>query len=214
MTTYAIVGIVVGMSELTDAIFAAAEENIPDETSLSKLNAYVHELQTLERQLKDNETARQNLQDRYNTIAGGWVDNKQTTVDGLLPQLMRQCGVPAFEMTDGSTVDVKKVYSGSISEANSVEAFQWLRDNKFGALIKNTFKVALGMGDDKKAAKLVKALTRAKLKYEQKESVHSATLSSFIREQIEAGKELPEKLLGVFVYESAQIKPPKKKKGK
>jgi hypothetical protein len=207
-------GIVVGMSDeqLLADIFAAAENTVPDETSLSKLNAYVHELQTLERQLEENDTARTNLQDRYNTVAGGWVSATKTTVDGLLPQLMRQCGVPAFEMTDGSKVGTKRVYSGSISEANSVEAFAWLRDNQFGALIKHTFKVALGMGDDKKAAKLVKALEKAELPYEQKETVHPATLSSFIREQTEAGNDLPTKLLGIFVYEAAQIKKPKKGK--
>lgn len=205
------------MDDLTREILAAGEAEVPDEKNLSKMSLYVNELKTLERQMEEHDLQGIALRNRYNTIAGGYVSTQKTTVTGLLPALMKECGVPAFDFGPDDareSVSIKQVYMGSISEAHSVEAFKWLRDNKFGALIKNLFKVSLGVGDDKKAAKLVKALEKAELPYEQKESVHSATLSAFIREQTEAGKDLPTDLLGVFVYEAAQIKTPKKKKAK
>lgn len=193
------------------------EAEVPDEKNLSKMSLYVNELKALEQQMDEHERQGKALLDRYNTIAGGYVSTQKATVTGLLPALMKECGVPEFGFGPPDareTVAIKQVYMGSISEAHSVEAFKWLRDNKFGALIKNLFKVSLGVGDDKKAAKLVKALEKAKLPYEQKESVHASTLSAFIREQTEAGKDLPTDLLGVFVYEAAKISKPKKVKAK
>lgn len=130
-----------------------------------------------------------------------------------LPELMKEIGMPYFELTDGSSVGIKTVYTGHIKDENRTAALQWLRTNGFGEMVKNEFKLAFGMSEDKKALALAKRLEKAGYSYEQKTGVHPSTLNAFIREQTEAGKPVSE-LLSPFIQDVAQVKRPKVKKEK
>lgn len=130
-----------------------------------------------------------------------------------LPDLMREKGMKDFTLTDGSTVGIKTVYTGHIKDENRTAALKWLRDNGFGEMVKNEFKLAFGMSEDKRAQALAKRLEKAGYSYEQKVGVHPSTLNAFIREQTEAGKPVSE-FLSPFIQDVAQVKRPKVKKEK
>ena len=57
-------------------------------------------------------------------------------------------GLSHLKLADGSTVDVKPNYSASITIANREKAFNWLRENGLGDIIKNEISVSFGRNED------------------------------------------------------------------
>ena len=57
-------------------------------------------------------------------------------------------------MKDGSNVEIKPFYTGTISKEKQEEAFEWLRDNGYEDLIKNQVIVKFGRAEDEKAKSL------------------------------------------------------------
>lgn len=108
-----------------------------------------------------------------------------------LPLALKQAQVKGIELPNGTYVEVKNFITGNIKDVNREKAHQWLRKNKFGALIKTAFALTFGMGEEKKSAAFVKILAKNKIPFNMKEGVHSQTLQAFIRERLEAGKALP-----------------------
>jgi hypothetical protein len=108
-----------------------------------------------------------------------------------LPLAFDAAGITRLDLPDGIVIKVADFVTGSIKQENQVAAFKWLRDNKFGALIKSQFKLAFGKGEDKIAKRLAAFLKKSKIQFERSEGVHPMTLKAFIREQLAAGKGLP-----------------------
>lgn len=121
-------------------------------------------------------------------------DALSEVVERQLPSLFEDLDMVELPLRDGGKLVLKEKLAGSIAEPNRPKAFSWLRGNGQGALIKRQVIVEFGMGEEKKAAKLLAAFAKRKdpLRYSDKESVHPSTLNSFVKEQLEAGRELPE----------------------
>ncbi len=126
-----------------------------------------------------------------------------------LPEAMAAIGLSSFKLADGSSVTVTPFYSGKIPDDKKSLAFAWLRDHNLGSLIKRNVTATFGMGQDKLAERAVKQLEKLGIHAEDKQSVHPMTLKSLIREQVEAGNDLPTDLFGVFVGSKSVITPAK-----
>jgi hypothetical protein len=141
-------------------------------------------------------------------------DAKQTLYklrDDILPTALQELGLTGLSLADGSKVTVKPVYGGHISEANKEPAHQWLRDNGFGDIIKNTVSCQFGKGEDEQAAQFYEELTRQGLVVNQKTEVHASTLKAWVRERVEDGKtDFPMDLFGAYVGQQAKIERSKK----
>ena len=70
----------------------------------------------------------------------------------VIPTLMSEMGLAELKLVDGSVVTVKPNYSASITVANREAAFNWLRNNGLGDIIKNEISVSFGRNEDNKAA--------------------------------------------------------------
>lgn len=122
-----------------------------------------------------------------------------------IPAAMSAAGLSMFALENGAVVKVEDFTAASISEANRAAAFAWLRDNKFGSLIKNVMSLQFGMGQDLLAREIAKACAAALKKHkldvpiEQKESVHPSTLRAFVKERLAEGKALPPEITVVQV---------------
>ena len=127
-----------------------------------------------------------------------------------LPMLMQEIGFKKFELEDGSSVNVKEIYAGSISQANKEKAFNWLRENKFDDIIKNTVTTAFGKGEDTAAKNFMDIAEQAGYTPIQKTEVHPQTLKAFIKERVEGGDEFPMELFGAYIGYKAEIKKSKK----
>lgn len=97
-------------------------------------------------------------------------------------------------------------YSAKIPEDKEVDAFNWFHEEGHGDLVKTQITVALGMGEREVAESVEKAITEAGADYSSKLTVHPATLKSFVRSEMEAGRPLPVELLGVHVGEVVKLK--------
>ena len=123
-----------------------------------------------------------------------------------LPSMMAELGVNSFELDDGSKVSGRDLYGGHISVPNREAAYEWLRDNGYDDIIKNTLSVVFGRGEDQKADHFLKILEGHGLLPEQNTSVHPSTLKAWVKERMENGDEFPMDLFGAFVGQRAVIK--------
>ena len=124
----------------------------------------------------------------------------------VIPTMMAEMGLSHLKLMDGSSVDVKPNYSASISIANREKAFNWLRENGLGDIIKNEISVSFGRNEDNKAADYAVLAEERGFQPTQKLKVEPMTLKALVRERIEAGKEMPTEIFNVFVGNKTTIK--------
>ncbi len=117
-----------------------------------------------------------------------------------LPQLMSELGLETFKLTSGELVEVKPDVACGITDARREAAHAWLVDNGFGGLIKT--EVVVKFGKDEHEAAVACAET---VGGEMIERVHPATLKSFIKEQLEAGRAVPFDLFGIHPLNKVKI---------
>jgi len=139
-------------------------------------------------------------------------DLKQTKKDfehlsgEVIPTMMAEMGLSHLKLMDGSSVDVKPNYSASITIANREAAFNWLRENNLGDIIKNEISVSFGRNEDNKAADYAVLAEGQGYQPQQKLKVEPMTLKALVRERIEAGKEMPTELFNIYVGNKTTIK--------
>lgn len=133
-------------------------------------------------------------------------DYKKHLAENVLPNLFSEVGLSELKLADGRHLKVSNYYGASIKEEKKQAAFNWLRDNGFGDLIKNQVSCSFGRNEDEKAKSLIDNLQSLGYQSMQREWVEPSTLRAFIREQHEAGKQLPMDLLGAFVGQKTTIK--------
>ena len=124
----------------------------------------------------------------------------------VIPTMMAEMGLSHLKLMDGSSVDVKPNYSANITIANKDAAFQWLRDNNLGDIIKNEISVSFGRNEDNKAADYANLASERGYQPTQKLKVEPMTLKALVRERIENGKDMPVELFNVFVGNKTTIK--------
>ena len=133
-------------------------------------------------------------------------DVETTLSEQTIPNLMQQAGVELIKLEGGVSVEVKPFYSARIPASKSEEAFQWLRDNGHGDLIKNQVSLEFGMKQDNEAKSIVEELKSKGLPVKQKTTVHPSSLRGFVREQIQdLGKDVPADLFGTYVANKTKI---------
>ena len=133
-------------------------------------------------------------------------DYKTKLSEEVLPSLFSEVGLTEVKLSDGRKVKVSEYYRAAIKVENREAAYTWLRNNGFGDLVKNQVTCSFGRNEDEKASSLISDLNEKGLEPMQREWVEPSTLRAFIREQHEAGKQLPMDLLGAFVGQKTTIK--------
>ena len=139
----------------------------------NKLTSQNQKVETIQKSLKEAEEESRRLSEE------------------VIPTLMQQAGVSSIKLDNGTSVEVSPYYYAKISEDRKAEAFQWLRENDHGDLIKNNVSVSFGKGEDSNAVNLKSELEAKGLVVDQKQDVHWQTLRGFVKEQIEKNKTLP-----------------------
>ena len=164
---------------------------VDDAASLSE---QVTKLQTMERDLSQKEDAIKKLKKDIEVISGE-----------VIPTMMQEMNLSTLKLSDGSSVEVQPVYGASISAAKKEEAFNWLRNNGLGDLIKNEITVSFGRNEDNKAANYAVLAQGQGYQPTQKLKVEPMTLKALVRERLESGKEMPTDLFNVFAGNRTKI---------
>ena len=110
-----------------------------------------------------------------------------------------------MKLSDGSGIEIREMYSATIPVANKEGAFNWLRNNGLGDLIKNEITVSFGRNEDNKAAEYASLAQGHGYQPNQKLKVEPMTLKALVRERLESGKEMPTDLFNVFAGNKTKI---------
>ena len=124
----------------------------------------------------------------------------------IIPTMMSEMGLAELKLHDGSHLKVSTSYRATITEANKEAAFNWLRNNGLGDIIKNEISVSFGRNEDNKAADYAELAKGQGFQPTQKMKVEPMTLKALVRERLEAGKDMPTEIFGVFSENKTTIK--------
>jgi len=170
-------------------------EVISKTSNIKSLSDEVLKLRDLEDQLKIMEETLKIRKKEIDRVSGE-----------IIPTMLAEMGLSQLKLADGSSVDVKPFYSATISAQNKDRAYNWLRNNGLGDIIKNEISVSFGRNEDNKAADYAALAQERGFQPTQKLKVEPMTLKALVRERIEAGKEMPTELFNVFVGNKTTIK--------
>ena len=123
----------------------------------------------------------------------------------VIPTMMSEMGLSHLKLMDGSSVDVKPNYSANITIANKEAAFNWLRNNGLGDIIKNEISVSFGRNEDNKASEYADLARGRGYQPTQKLKVEPMTLKALFRERSENNQELPSEHFNLFKGNKTKI---------
>ena len=162
-------------------------EAITQTNEVKALSDQVLNLRNLEDQIKQKETELKKLKKDSEIISGE-----------VIPTMMTEMNISTLKLADGSAVEVKPIYGASITSEKKEEAFNWLRNNGLGDLIKNEVTVSFGRNEDNKALQYANLAQGQGYQPIQKLKVEPMTLKALVRERVESGKDMPSDLFNVF----------------
>ena len=162
------------------------------------IQSLADQVEALEFVIRNIEGAEENLKD---------LKKKRDHISGeVIPTMMAEMGLAELKLHDGSHLKVSTSYRAHISEANKESAYNWLRNNGLGDIIKNEISVSFGRNEDNKAADYAELAKGQGFQPTQKMKVEPMTLKALVRERIEAGKDMPTEIFGVFSENKTTIK--------
>ena len=162
------------------------------------IQSLADQVQRLEGVLRRIELSENNLKD---------LKKEHQRISGeVIPTMMSEMGLSELKLQDGSHLKVSTSYRATITEANKEAAFNWLRNNGLGDIIKNEISVSFGRNEDNKAASYAELAKGQGFQPTQKMKVEPMTLKALVRERIEAGKEMPTEIFGVYSENKTTIK--------
>jgi hypothetical protein len=123
-----------------------------------------------------------------------------------IPNLFDELELSTIKLADGQTVEVKRSFAASITKAHWPAAKAWLEANGHGAIISHDLTIKIKKGEEEQHTVIVDALTEAGLSYADGEKVHPQTLKGFVKEQMEAGSDIPQDVFGVFPVRMTKVK--------
>ena len=176
--------------------FEKDQENVLQKTvNIQSLADQVERLESLQTRLELQEDNIKNTKKELERISGE-----------IIPTMMAEMGLAELKLQDGSHLKVSTSYKATITEANREAAFNWLRNNGLGDIIKNEILVSFGRNEDNKAADYAALAQERGYQPTQKLKVEPMTLKALVRERIEAGKDMPTEIFGVFTENKTTIK--------
>ena len=125
----------------------------------------------------------------------------------VIPELLLEQGLSEIKLADGSKVSVKKEFRATLKkdELARESAYQWLRDQKLGDIIKNNVFVTFGKGEDDKAKQLLNLAAENGFTPQQKSDVAWNTLTALYEERVKAGLDMPSEVFNLWIKDKTKI---------
>ena len=169
-------------------------EELDGANDAKKLSEQVVKLQELEAELLVKEQEYKEMKRKVELISSE-----------VIPTMMQEMNISTLKLSDGTSVEVKPVYGASIPADKKEEAYEWLRENGLGDLIKNEVTVAFGRSEDNKAQQYAVLAQGQGYEPIQKLKVEPMTLKALVRERVEAGLDMPSDLFNLFTSNRTKI---------
>ena len=171
-----------------------APQQVNELTNVKSLSTHVLELQKLEDEINEDEERLKRKKQEADKLSGE-----------VIPELMESMKLKTMKLADGSGIEIKQIYSATIPVANREGAYQWLRENDLGDLIKNEITVSFGRGEDNKASNYANLARENGFEPAQKLKVEPMTLKALYRERVEAKQDLPSEHFNLFKGNKTKI---------
>ena len=125
----------------------------------------------------------------------------------VIPELLAEQGLSEIKLADGSKVSVKKEFRATLpkDDIRRESAYQWLRDQGLGDIIKNNVTVSFGKGEDNKANQLVDLAVANGFTPQQKSDVAWNTLTALYEERVKAGLDMPSDVFSLWIKDKTKI---------
>ena len=169
-------------------------ESVKQADNAKALSEKVIELKSLEDEILNAEESLKKLKEQANQLS---------MIE--IPKMMEDMHITKLKLKDGESVEIKKIYGASIPVDQKEEAFQWLRNNGLGDLIKNEITVTFGMGEDNKAVSYADLARGHGFEPTQKVGVSPMSLKAMVRERLESGQDVPADLFKPFEGNQTKI---------
>ena len=179
------------MSEIN---FEEDQQDLIEKTDIQTLAGFCRDLQAYENEIAKLEELVKDKKQKADKISSE-----------IIPNLLAEQGLASLKLADGSSVDIKKSYNCTIKKDQMESAFEWLRNNGLGDIIKNEVAVQFGKGEDNKAEQLLGLAVREGFEPSQKQKVEPMTLKALFRERIEAGLDMPSEFFHTFVKDQTKL---------
>ena len=125
----------------------------------------------------------------------------------VIPELLQEQGLQEIKLSDGSKVSVKKEFRATLpkDDLRRESAYQWLRDQGLGDIIKNNVTVSFGRGEDNKAQQLLDLAVANGFQPQQKSDVAWNTLTALYEERVKAGLDMPSDVFSLWIKDKTKI---------
>ena len=171
-----------------------APQDLDNLKGVENLSALVLELQKLEDEIKDKEDRLKSTKEKADQLS-----------QVAIPEIMEALKMKTMKLTDGSAIEIKEIYSATIPTDKKEGAYNWLRENDLGDLIKNEVTVSFGRGEDNKASEYADLAKGNGFEPTQKLKVEPMTLKALFRERSENNEELPSEHFNLFKGNKTKI---------
>ena len=182
------------MSDLQKKFIEDAPQQLNELNNPESLSGHVLELQKLEDEIKMDQEK---------------LDRKKEQADRLsqqvIPEIMESMKLKTMKLRDGSAIEIKEIYSATIPVDKRDGAFNWLRNNDLGDLIKNEITVSFGRNEDNKAREYANLAESSGYQPQQKLKVEPMTLKALYRERVEKDLDLPSEHFNLFKGNKTKI---------
>lgn len=119
-----------------------------------------------------------------------------------IPELMVEFNLESITTSSGVKLTIKDDINVTTKDKEALYAF--MRSTGSADLIKN--RITVEIQNEKQRKEAIDLLDKTELAYQSDESVHFQTLKKFVKDQLAAGKVLPNKAVSVFEYRYTKIK--------
>ena len=125
----------------------------------------------------------------------------------VIPELLAEQGLSEIKLADGSKVSVKQEFRCTLpkDDVKREQAYEWLRNEKLGDIIKNNVFVTFGKGEDDKAKSLIDLAVENGYEPNQKSDVAWNTLTALYEERVKAGLDMPSDVFNLWIKDKTKI---------
>ena len=184
----------VDINDLQKMFVEDAPQQVNNLNNAETLSSHVLKLQALEDDIKMDEERLSKKKEQADKLS-----------QQVIPEIMESMKMKTMKLRDGSSIEIKEIYSATIPKDKQEGAFNWLRNSDLGDLIKNEITVSFGRNEDNKAREYANLAESNGYQPQQKLKVEPMTLKALYRERVEKGMDLPSEHFNLFKGNKTKI---------
>ena len=153
------------------------------------------------KKLQDIQQEIQNHKDKIKDLE----DSEKNFSQVIIPDMMNAMNLKTMKLKDGSELEIDDKFYATALAPKRAEAYQWLRENGLGNIVKNEITVRFGKDEDNKAIQYATLAKGQGYEPEQKVSVNAGTLRVALRDLHERGGQIPSEYFSTFAGYQTKI---------